>query len=347
MAAITTTLPSITFPWELDIIEIQLGSSETTAAVTLSLDNTQFFSATLYPESDGVVRLRDLGTLLSDKAAAVGMPATFDITAGSDSASATLLPCRFPMDVTAEEFVSARFLSVVQSRMTYPSATELLSVYENGADAPTVTLTCLWADPEDGTTETTTETAQEAESTFPIWQFGFRIADLTAPSEGLELVRVTATCGARNMVFTLRSDSSEDATPTSVGFINAFSCEETYHFFGTAEKEVKAEHEQASFVSRGLANYRTIVTPQWKFHTGFLTDKGLALTQDLCATPNLWRMADGVMLCVTDEEIKTEDGGRYDANKATVTVREASDYPMIRTAVGIHVFDETFDDTFN
>ncbi len=353
METLISQLPDICFPSELDTINF---GTATSMYIEISVGHVEIFKATLYPEEDGIVRLRDLMPLLSDALKAKGnTPQKLYIIAESDSdyvdVFSTIMPCRVMLTETATAFTTASFLSLISGdKTTFLEAKEYVSVFnlQGGADQERIYITGLYLAADGKTpTQTSIPTApMETDGYKLVATFDVSPSRLTPPEPGATLITVVVSWGKVLQRFNIAPDGLRQAVgrPRTVEFRNAFGCRETFHFFGSMIREMKPSWKAA--VVRGrYKNYSVEAIPRLTLHTGPLADAVLPLLDDLITTTDDIAADDGRTLAVVESEVETSDALAA-LSEASVTFRETAATRSVRPPRTVHTFDETFDDTF-
>lgn len=339
MAVFIDPLPALAFSHELDRLDI---SAEGETSLGIRIGGSLVLETILSPDAQGRIGLHDIGSFLREHITSGLSTVTFCFEDHGEAV--TVIPSRIDTLDTAVHFVENHFLTRLQGpKPTFLNATEYLSLYYAGKDlSDRLTVTCLWVDAETGEIRETAGRPAYLTGSGHLWNFGLLPADFKAPSSDFQLHSFRAEVDGRRQDFVLRG--SPDAVPLSLVFLNNFGQRETFHFFGTVEKEWKPVLSSASF-SGTTRNYRTEVAPTWKARTGPLPDAVQPLFEDLCAATGIWRAEDETELAVTDCENKISNDF-YEVQSGTLTFRESSRMPSFKKKERQRTFDDTFDNTF-
>lgn len=345
MAQFDDPLPALAFPCELDSLAIQCDNSNP-LLLTMRIggqSGTTILETTLYPDSADMVYLNDLATLLQDN---LSPRAVSEVYFGLDThaESVMVIPSRANISRSAEDFTAQHFLTLLDgARPTYLGAQEWLAYYAT-ATQPTPIVTCLWVNP------TTGETREAPGSINSVTHYGnnlhtvyFQPHLFVRPADGFILHSFRVELGGRRQDYILVEPT--DCTPLSLKFCNNFGQSETFHLFGTMEKELKPTRSTASFSGK-TRNYRIEAVPTWKCHTGVLAPSVQPLFADLCAAKEVVRLDNGADVTITDNELKLSTD-RYSVQTGSITFREAArSARFTKQNVRRQTFDNTFDNTF-
>lgn len=348
MASFVTALPALAFPQQLDALRIDCeGAASVRVAVDAGAE--RLFEATLYADASGEAALLDLAMLLEDwlaegRATDVGFALD-----GTLAATVAVVSSRNASCGEAADFCNGSFLSLLDGeKPTWEGATEYCAAWFEGDDAALVaaapSLHSLWGNPLTGQVLAQDEVFASATSADnKVWTLEMRPASFPPPAAGFSLLSFTARLGGRKQTYVLQP--ATDAAPLSLRFTNNFGVPETFHFFGTAEKELKPTRSTASFYGK-TRNYKVEAVPTWKCHTGALPESVQPLFADLCAARRVWREDTAREVTITDSELKLSND-RYEVQAGTVTFRETDRTAMHgKRNVPQKVFDDTFDNTF-
>ncbi len=341
MPTLTTPLPHTGFPHEFDSIELAASAP---VAVRLTVEARTVLETTLTPSAAGIVSLEDLAPLLRDNAA----PGTFSRLRieldGAVAGEATLMPCRLWCDATADEMLENRFLTTLSgTKVTAPTCREYLSYLAPQDEDLSGCIRATFLRPDGseiltavGGTEVVGTDSDDMFHTIDVSPFRIR-----CPEPGARLIAYTVEIGTRRQHYRLA------ATPptASLEFAGAFGFPDTFHFFGTVERELKPSWQTAAMAGR-QRTYDVQAVPTHTAMTGLMTEDHLPLLEDLVtATPHALRRDTGETVVVTACDIKTSDDP-YSLMEAKVTWRTDRSARRWAPPVGIRTFDETFGGTF-
>ncbi|MBP3228187.1 MAG: hypothetical protein J6M53_05305 [Bacteroidaceae bacterium] len=338
-------IPHLAFPSEIDECSFPINYNVALTTVVL-VDGTEVLRTKLYPV-DGRVTLYDLAALLRDNLS-IEKVSDVQLRVGSTTKDISILPSRCAMD-EAEDFTTHHFLSLLDGvKPTYLEATEFLPLYFDGSyddlQEASPSLVSTWVNPVTGDIKTQAENFSSATSHDDfLWQLVFQPKRFVAPADGYTLHSIRACLEDRVQEYVVQTPI--DSTPFSLKFYNNFGLLETFHFFGTCEKELKPTRSTASFNGK-TRNYKVEAVPTWKCDTGALLPSVQPLFADLCAATQVWRQDTGTEVTITDNEYKISDD-RYALQTASLTFREtARTAAHVKTSAPKRTFDSSFDETF-
>lgn len=325
---ITDITNTIYFPYELD--QIQVPATQPVPVVLASADGTPLFTTRLTPSATGIVTITDLAPLLNTLCD--DTPHKFTLTAGTHTATFTCIPSRVPITTPASTFVQTQFLTLLTgTKHTYTGATEYVSLWSDTTTAATLTVTHTSLS---GTTPTTITTTHDITLTPGINTFAIVIGEGFA---------VKATIGQLTQTYTVIRHATP---PTTLLFTNNFGAVESFHFFGTLQREHKPTRESA-VISGRTVNYNIQSVPTHKATTSPLPDTMFALFDDILTTHSLWRHHNNTdtHLTITDSEWQHTNSPAQLAT-GTLTWREQYGAPLHHPAMPKDIFDFTFDQTY-
>jgi len=341
MAQITTNIPAICFPAEVDRIDISATAGES-VAVDITLGGQCVFSTSMMADSSGHIVLDDLAEFFESLLDDIVKSCT--VTADEDSDTFTIYPCKVKPRITAVQFLNKSFLTLLNGpKATYNSAIEFLTYVDLNNTNDTPTISAVWINPDTAEIQTTSEelTPSQAEGYGLLLNVSPSI--LTAPDDGYLLHSYAVNVGSRTQKYIIRRPV--DITPISILFTNAFGQLETFHCFGTSVKETKPKYSAASYAGR-TRNYLVEAVPEWKVSTGPLNDATQLLFEDVSTSMKAWRMSDGEEICIIDCEIKISNN-RYEQQYGTLSFRESGRTQSFKKILPVRTFDATFDNTFD
>ena len=335
-------LPGMAFPTHLDEILIHCDDTDP-LTFAVKIDGTTVLQTTLYPDSDLMVTVSDLAEFISDNIPNGHISEIGFWLNGQFEDGTTLIPSKADIDSDADTFCRKNFLSLLkEAKTTYIGGDEYLSYYSTTAVTPTIS--CLWVNPDTG------ETRQAAGIVAMITHHGgslytirFVPGNFVCPAEGFILHSFTVSAGEREQEYILHTPT--DCDPFSLRFENNFGMSETFHFFGTMEKELKPTRSTASFSGK-TRNYRVEAVPTWKCETGILSEAVQPLFADLCAATKVWREDNAQEVTITENEHKISND-RYEIKRGTLTFRESKRTTLHKPLEQGATFDQTFDNTFD
>lgn len=335
-------LPGMAFPTDIDEILIHCDDTNP-LPFAVKIDGTTVLQTTLYPDSDLMVTVSDLAAFISENIRGGHTSEIGFWLNGQYEDGTTLVPSKADIDSDAESFCRKHFLSLLKgAKPTYIGADEYLSYYSTTAVTPNIS--CLWVNPNTG--ETRQAAGIVAMTTYhggSLYTIRFVPGNFACPAEGFILHSFTVSAGEREQDYILYTPIDSD--PFSLLFENNFGMNETFHFFGTMEKELKPTRSTASFSGK-TRNYRVEAVPTWKCETGILSEAVQPLFADLCAATNVWREDNAQEVTITENEHKISND-RYEIQRGTLTFRESKRTTLHKPLAQGATFDQTFDTTFD
>ena len=338
---LTTIDGKIFFTSGMPDVEIA-GTDGTPQQVTITCDGDELLSETMWPIGS-VITLVELGKLL-EPYARKRLVCSVKITAGSTSATMTVLYAMADVGVDAEDFYNGYFLSILQGpKLTAMGRLELLWYYGN--DEATVT-----AEYGDGTTAIFD--AVMATSTTQ-----YSCIDASPDhyvNSDKQLVSYTVAAGDRSQQFNV--DALRPDCAPILEFYNSFGVWELIYCTGT--HKVSPDYKRSSARIGGLLrNYRIEETRKFEADTGILTTPMAAWADEL------FRSEEVYVVNVYGGSVEDRDEGKevVITDSKSVVTNEDDDLPHFsftyQYAQRIHnvlqlnrvdrIFDNTFDHTFN
>jgi len=335
MATLLTTIPSLAFPYELDVIQFRAGTDEYDLDITISVDGETVLETVLVFDTDGLAELDDMATFLIDH---LKTQSAFTLEYGTTTVRSTLLPCRMDMDETAALFCQQSFLTALRGlKVTSLSCKEFLSIYATSAEKGSVTIIC--AD-KAGNIVTSTAEILHNTNTNGIYTYDVSAPQFLPADGGYELIRYTVTVGARIQAFVLMP---EPYGGQCVLFQNGFGCLESFYFC-EVEKTVKPKRHNAILAGR-YQNYLVIEDTSYKGVSRPLNEGEMMLADDLAHALQLWAQGTERALAITDNELKTLSSSE-DMPRLLLTWRTAAARTPFVPVRPVRTFDFTFDKTF-
>ena len=333
-------LPAKGFPHDYDTITL---SASAPTAITLRGEGVET-KMTLTPDGDGVVALHGFAAILRDLTSD-GKARTFTISVGSQNYSFKVLPCKIDLAVSTADFIARHFLTLQRwEKVTYDGATEILT-FCNAYDMPEdLSVQALFYNPDTNKPWTGTYTdVLKLTSQDGFFRMEFNVADFISRSNGLLLHSITVKVGAREARYTIAPNM--DRRPTTLIYKNAFGQDDTFHFFGTAQTELKPDRSSASFSGK-TRNYKVSSIPEYRLTTGTLRPESFDAFKDVCSADVAYLDADGrPEVCITENELKLSDD-LHEAQQGTLTFRFSQGVRLYDPNDPVRTFDATFDKTF-
>lgn len=328
----TSGIPDVTIP----------GVDGTSQQVTVTCDGEQLLDETLWPAGGSIV-LSELGELLEPYASR-SLVCSVTITAGSVSATFTVLFARADVGMSAVDFYSGHFLTILNGpKVTAAGRLEYLWMY--GSDAAAVT-----AEYDDGSTLVFAAPVGTGRDTYT----QLDVSPSHFEAEGKLLVAYTVEAGNRSQRFEI-DFSCPDCAPI-LEFYNSFGVWELLYCTGT--HKVSPQYKRSSTRIKGLlCNYHIEETRNFMADTGILTTAMANWAEDL------FRSDEVYVVNVIGGEITSTDGGKLVAitesqseitNDIDFMPRFTFTYQYAQRMQNVlqlnrvgRIFDNTFDDTFN
>ena len=337
------------------------GTDGTSQQVTITCDGEQLLQETLWPMGN-VITLSELGELL-EPYARKQLVSSVTISAGSTTATFTVLYAMVDVGITAEEFFSGYFLSILMgTKITAPGRRELLWYYNEPAEETEEEETeeeeeseeeevlAVIAEYADGSTRTFTPSAVGGSTTYTC----IDVSPDNYLVQGKQLVAYTAQVGIRSQRFEI--DFMEPDCAPILEFYNSFGVWEYIYCTGT--HQVSPDYKRSSVRIGGrMRNYRIEETRTFKADTGILNTAMANWADDL------FRSDEVYVVNVVSGQVVSADGGKEVVITESKSDRTNDDDHLPRFTFSyqysqrIHnvlqmnrvgrIFDNTFDHTFN
>lgn len=344
MATLLTSLPALAFPHEVDTLMI---STPKPVKVVVQLGDATMLDTILHPDAQGRVKVEQLADFLREHiTTATQVRILLD---GAAAGSVRVLPCRLNVSMTAVAFCRQFFLTTSPRRKTtHPHAQEVVAWRSMGTENATI-VAKWWME---NRVETTTQSPNTNTDATGLTTAEVSPSLLTPPTPNAQLIAYSLTVGERTMNFRMPPKGYAVQGVVDVEFINAFGIRESFHFFGTVQRE----HNMTYTTARIGGRWHTLRVEEnevWKGTTGVLTRHGAELLSDLVAARGGWRRSDGAEIIIEDCDIKEEEPAGT-PQMALVTWRVAKVNRGLRlpapdfTNTGrARVFDDSFDHSFS
>lgn len=318
------------------------GTDGTPQLVTVTCDGEQLLQESLWPINN-TITLSDLGELL-EPYARKQLVCSISISAGSSSSDCTVLYAMADVGISAEEFYTGYFLSILMgTKITARGRRELLWYYGSGSASVT-------AEYDDGTTASFTAPTAGGSSTYTC----IDVSPSNFVSAGKQLTAYTVTAGSRRQRFEM--DLSEPDCAPILEFYNSFGVWEYIYCTGT--HQVSPDYKRsAARIGGMLRNYRIEETRTFKADTGIMNTAMAAWADELFRSPEVY------VVNVVDGSVTSSDGGKEVVITDSKSENSNDDDHMPRFSFSyqyaqrIHnvlqmnrvgrIFDNTFDHTFN
>lgn len=319
------------------------GTDGTSQLVTVTCDGEQLLSEDLWPVGN-VITLSDLGELLEPYARKTLVSSVTIAATGGATATFSVLYAMVDVGISAEEFYTGYFLSILMgTKTTAAGRRELLWYY--GSDAASVT-----ARYSDGTTAAFTPAVVGGTTAYTC----IDVSPDNFVTAQKRLVAYTVTAGNRSQQFEMDL-SVPDCAPI-LEFYNSFGVWEYIYCTGT--HRVAPEYKRsAARIGGRLRNYRIEETRTFKADTGILSTAMAGWADELFRTDEVY------VVNVINGEVVDRDGGKEVVITDSKSDNSNDDDYMPRFtfsyqyAQRIHnvlqmdrvgrIFDNTFDHTFN
>ena len=328
----TSGMPDVTIP----------GTDGTPQLVTVTCDGEQLLQESLWPINT-VITISDLGELL-EPYARKQLVCSVSISAGSSSSDCTVLYAMADVGISAQEFYSGYFLSILMgTKITARGRRELLWYYGSGSASVT-------AEYDDGSTTSFAAPTAGGSSTYTC----IDVSPGNFVSAGKQLTAYTVTAGSRRQRFEM--DLSEPDCAPILEFYNSFGVWEYIYCTGT--HQVSPDYKRsAARIGGMLRNYRIEETRTFKADTGIMNTAMAAWADELFRSPEVY------VVNVIDGSVTSSDGGKEVVITDSKSENSNDDDHMPRFSFSyqyaqrIHnvlqmnrvgrIFDNTFDHTFN
>ena len=348
-----TSLSGTFFTSDTPDVTVAVPNGAVKAHVRMTVGGSVVYDETLWPV-DGTITLTDLGELLEPLAmkrlvlaltiTAQPQDADGDSVGSALSGSATILFSRADVGISASEFYTGHFLSILMgTKMTARGRRELLWYY--GSDSASVT-----AEYADGTTSSFT--AEVAGGTEAYTCIDVSPDNFTA--SGKQLVAYTVSAGTRSQRFEMDFDEP-DCAPI-LEFYNSFGVWE--YLYCTGKHMVSPDYKRSQARIGGhLRNYRIEETRTFKADTGILNTAMAGWADDLFRSDEVY-----VVNVISGQVVSADGGKEVVITDSKSEVNNEDDFMPRFTfsyqyAQRIHnvlqmnrvgrIFDNTFDHTFN
>lgn len=343
MATLSTSIPSLTFPQQLDTLEFA-GSGSFDLLLTLQEDGgeaKEILDTTL-TIGDTNAMVYDLALLLQDWLTT--KPATLTISIdGTAAATTTVLPCRTYAPGGATSWCKTHALSLASGqRATTYNSTEYVSVYQTASETFIFSLVIFFPD---GTSVTKTLTSS-TDSTGCLETVRWKWSDFTDDIPQAYRNKFSATLTAKtNSGVVIAYRYNAVACPygaQELRYRNAFGQWETLLFAMVTNKH---KPTRTSAVING--EYRNYLVENATTYEGVslaLTDGQVAQAADFLEATAIERTSDGAVLALTDGELEEETTATA-LPRLKATWREVTRTPR-PAASSTSIFDESFDESF-
>lgn len=339
MAILTTQLPEIAFPFELDtlVFEAEEGD-ELSTRILIEYDYEAIIDEELYFDSDGKILIEDLASLLIDYIRDTSEAYTFSVTVGRNMSSCFLVACTVDLEKPAMQVLDESFMTpLIGPKTTYLNGEEFLTMYSSNGDvdwsvkADFISDDTLFSWDENFTAvfDTTAVFARLRVSPSEIMK-------IFSQAEG-KLLGYTVIAGKREQRYIVKQQNATEV----VHFLNSFLEEDTF-YFAHIEREVKPTRTMVTIKGQHKVVY---VDPSAKFKaTSYpLMDSELPLAEDLVCAKDVWQKGDMIAIIENDFKYSTDSA---ELPRLSVTWQP----PAKRLAHKNHnlprTFDKSFDETY-
>lgn len=339
MAILTTQLPEIAFPFELDTLEFEAEEGdELSTRILIEYDYETIIDEELYFDSDGKISIEDLASLLIDFIKDTTEEHIFSVTVGGEMSSCYLMACTVDLDKPAMQVVNESFLSPLMGpKTTYLNGEEFLRVYSiGGSEDLSVRAKFL---SESGDVYSVERVFSDGvDTSYAMLRVSpTQILSMLDKPDGT-LLDYTVTVGKRMQRYIVRQQNAEEI----IYFLNSFLEEDTF-YVAHIEKEVKPTRTMVNIKGKRKVVY---VDPSAKTKaTSFpLMDSELPLAEDLVCAKDVW-LKDKYMVAITDNDFKhTSDSAELP--RLSVTWQPSAKRLSHKTSTIPQTFDKTFDETY-
>lgn len=346
MASLTTSLPSLAFPQQVDSLSISLAKGKTCALVlTLTLpDGTEkeALSVTLTGGASGTATLYDLAALLCDSLGndTAALAVSLD---GESAGGTTLIPCRAWADGGASSWCASRALSLATGqRVTSYASTEYVSVCRTASESFIFTLTLFFPDGTQAVKTLTSGTSESGDIETVSWKWSDFTDDIPSAYRNTFYATLIAKTNGGQYVAYRYAAMARPFGAQELRYRNAFGQWETLLF-----ASVTTKHKPTRSAAVFNGEYRNYLVENATTYEGVsvaLPDGQVAQAADFLEAKTVERMADGAALALTDGELDAESVATA-MPRLSATWREVTRAPH-PAASATSIFDETFDETF-
>lgn len=340
MAILTTQLPEIAFPFELDTLEFEAEEGdELSTRILIEYDYEAIIDEELYFDSDGKILIENLASLLIDYIRDTSEAYTFSVTVGRKMSSCLLVACTVDLEKPAMQVLDESFMTPLMGpKTTYLNGEEFLTMYSSNGDVD-------WSVKADFISDETMFSREENfTAVFDTTAVFARLC--VSPSEIMKifsqaegkLLGYTVIAGKRKQRYIVKQQNATEV----VHFLNSFLEEDTF-YVSHIENEVKPTRTMVNIKGKRKVVY---VDPSAKTKaTSFpLLDSELPLAEDLVCAKDVW-LKDKYMLAITDNDFKhTSD--MAELPRLSVTWQPSAKRLVHKTYTTTQTFDETFDETY-
>lgn len=343
MAIYTTpTFNEYMFASEFSPLQITGVSTQEMSLVITSGGNT-VFSNTYIPDDDGTVTIYDLDKVLSANIAKIESEFTFLMNGTQlGELDVHVVKCTAAVAEPAQSFLSKHFLTpCFAERNTTMGRYEMLSLICTEESAQ-VLVECIYYK-SDGTVYS--ESSILAED-INIWNEMDVSPDLFR-KEGEQLVYYVVKCGKRSQAYRVL-DYVPKPDPAII-FRNCFNVWETLFFTGTKEVSPTYTRSQAN-INGATRNYNINEVISYKANTGPLRPGMEALVRDLANSKEIFILNPdrslGDELTITDSDLKYTNEPQEIIDLSITFRRSKRSNSIVELPYRPHVFDKSFDDTY-
>lgn len=335
MATLLTSIPSLAFPYELDVLQFQADTDEYDVDIAISISGQTVLETTLVFDTDGLAEIDDMANFLIDH---LKKQSTFTLKYGNTFAKITLLPCRFDMDETAASFCQKSFLTALQGpKVTSLGCKEFLSIYATSSEKGVVSLICT---DKENNIHTFSSEISHGTNTGGIYTYDVSPALFATDSDKYDLVGYSVVVGSRKQSFILMPDTYGSR---GVLFLNGFGCLESFNFC-EVEKVTKPVRQSAMFGGK-FRNYLVTEDTTYKGISRSLSEGEQMLADDLVHALQMWAQGSETELTITDNELKCVSSSE-DMPRLSLTWRVVASRTPFVPVRPTRTFDVTFDKTF-
>jgi hypothetical protein len=340
MAILTTQLPEIAFPFELDTLEFEAeDGDELSTQIQIAYDDESIIDEELYFDSGGKILIEYLASLLIDCIRDSSEAYTFSVTVGGKKYSCLLVACTVDLEKPAMQVLDESFMTpLMGTKTTYLNGEEFLTMYCSNGDVG-------WSVKADFISDDTLFSWDEKfTSVFNTTAVFARLC--VSPSEIMKifsqaegkLLGYTVSAGKRKQRYIVKQQNATEV----VHFLNSFLEEDTF-YVSHIENEVKPTRTMVNIKGKRKVVY---VDPSatTKATSYPLMDSELPLAEDLVCAKDVW-LKNKYMLAITDNDFKhTSD--MAELPRLSVTWQPSGKRLLHKTYTPPQTFDETFDKTY-
>lgn len=339
MSKLNTTINSIAFSTEVDIIIISRESDEQSVDLLMTVDGISVLDARLDYPSGGSILIDGLALLINRYLNGLcRLKILLDGTVVSDT---DILPDSTDKGICAADYVHTHFLNSSSSiKQTSIHSPEYLYYYSAIEKTSTLQIDVYYS--KDGIilkkTVTTSINLSKGINKIDVSPYNYvndvngSISSIIASLDEIEI--------SYQVIFS-------DKKPTIILFKNRYKQLESITLFGLVERDFSPTIKTAT-IGGTRTNYDSEGRPVYKVSTGRLASDNHNLIQDFVSGERCWLYAGSyrIEMVVTEVEMKSNDDN-YSGTSYTLKFTPANALSKRELTYQDGIFDNTFDTTFN